>query len=51
MALCPGVVKKPLTPAVRRSVGLAVHSLKHASPAARAFLKTAKALAATLRKP
>ena len=32
-------------------IDLAVHSLKHASPAARAFLKTAKALAATLRKP
>ena len=47
MSLCPGVIKKPLTPAVRRSVGLAVHSLKHASPAARAFLKTAKALAAS----
>lgn len=51
MSLCPGVIKKPLTPAVRRSVGLAVLSLKHASPAAHAFLKTAKALAATLRKP
>lgn len=51
MSLCPGVIKKPLTPAIRRSVGLAVHSLKHASPAARAFLKTAKALAATLCEP
>ncbi len=51
MALCPGVIKKTLSPAVRRSVGLAVHSLKHASPAARAFLKTARTLATTLRKP
>ena len=50
MALCPGVIKKPLTPAVRRSVGLGVHSLKHASPAARAFLKTAKGLSGKLRK-
>lgn len=51
MALCPGVVKKPLTPAIRRSTGLAVPSIKHASPATRAFLKTAKAIASTLRKP
>ena len=50
MALCPGVVKKPLTPACRRSVGLAVLNLKHASPAAHAFLKTAKTLTAALRK-
>lgn len=51
MAMCPGVIKKPFAPAIRRSVGLAVHSLKHASPAASAFLKTAKALAVKLRKP
>lgn len=51
MSLCPGVIKKPLTPAIRRSVGLAVHSLKHASPATRAFLKTARTLAATLHRP
>ena len=51
MSMCPGVVKKPLTPAIRRSVGLAVHNLKHASPAARAFMKTAKTLAAKLRRP
>ena len=49
MALCPDVVKKPLTPPAKRSVGLAVHSLKHASPAAKAFLKTAKTLATNLR--
>ena len=49
MALCPGVVKKPLTPSAKRSIGLAVHSLKHASPAAKAFLKTAKTLATNLR--
>ena len=51
MALCPGVVKKPLTPPAKRSVGLAVHSLKHASPAALAFLKTAKTLTTSLRGP
>ena len=51
MSLCPGVIKKPLIPAVRRSVGLAVPNLKHASPAASAFLKTAKNMASTLRKP
>ena len=50
MALCPGVVKKTLAPACRRSVGLAVPNLKHASPAAHAFLKTAKTLTAALRK-
>ena len=49
MALCPDVVKKPLTPPAKRSVGVAVHSLKHASPAAKAFLKTAKTLATNLR--
>lgn len=51
MALCPGAIKKPLTPAIRRSVGLGVLSRKHASPAARAFMNTARALTATLRKP
>lgn len=48
MALCPGVVKKPLAPMVKRSVGLAVLSQKHASPAVHAFLKTSKSLAGTL---
>jgi len=47
MALCPGVVKIPLTPVARRSVGLAVNNLAQASPAVLAFLKTAKTLAAT----
>lgn len=50
MALCPGVIKKPLTSAIRRSVGLAVPSLKYASPAAKAFLKTAKTMAASLHR-
>lgn len=50
MAMCPGVIKKPLTPIARRSVGLAVPSLKHASPAVHAFLKTSKLLASALRQ-
>ncbi len=50
MAMCPGVVKKPLVPVARRSVGLAVQSLKHASPAVHALLKIAKSLSATLRQ-
>ena len=50
MAMCPGVVKKPLTPPAKRSVGLAVSSLKQASPAVLAFLKIAKTLAPTLRQ-
>jgi DNA-binding transcriptional LysR family regulator len=49
MAMCPGVLKKPLSPAAKKSVGLAVQSLKQASPAAHAFLKTARFLASTLR--
>lgn len=49
MAMCPGVVKKPLAPVAKRSVGLAVQSRKHASPAVQAFLKTAKSLMSTLR--
>lgn len=43
MALCPGVLKKPLTPRVKRRVGLAVPNREHGSPAVRAFLKTAAA--------
>lgn len=50
MTMCPGVTKKPLTPMAKRSVGLAVPSLKHASPAAHAFLKTAKVLMSKLRQ-
>ena len=50
MATSPGVIKKPLTPVAGRSVGLAVPSLKHASPAVHAFLKTARLLAPELRR-
>ncbi|KJK02306.1 LysR family transcriptional regulator [Burkholderiaceae bacterium 26] len=49
MALCPGVIKKPLTPKVKRSVGLAVLKREHASPAVEAFLKVAKLATATVR--
>ena len=49
MALCPGVAKKPLTPRVKRSVGLAVLNRAHASPAVEAFLNVAKSVAASLR--
>lgn len=49
MALCPGAVKKPLTPRVRRSVGLAVLNRTHASPAVEAFLKLAKSVVTPLR--
>ena len=45
MAMCPGVVKKPLSPFVRRSVGLGVRNRKSVSPATAAFLKVAKAVA------
>lgn len=47
MALCPGVTKKPLTPRVKRSVGLAVLKREQASPAVEAFLKVARSVAAT----
>lgn len=50
MAMCPGVVKKPLTPVAIRSFGLAVPSFKQASPALQAFLKTARSLAGSLAK-
>ena len=50
MAMCPGVVKKPLTPVARRSVGLAVQNIKHTSPAVHAFLKIAKSMMPTLRQ-
>ncbi|MDR0441570.1 MAG: LysR family transcriptional regulator [Candidatus Accumulibacter sp.] len=46
MALCPGVVKRPLAPRVKRFIGLAVPSRKQASPAVHAFLKTAKSVLA-----
>lgn len=38
--LCPGIafVSKPLDPPVRRSIGIATHSTRQASPAARAFI-------------
>ncbi|WP_311224279.1 MULTISPECIES: LysR family transcriptional regulator [unclassified Acidovorax] len=49
MALCPGVTKKPLTPRVKRSVGLAVLKRAHVSPAVEAFLNVAKSVAASLR--
>jgi DNA-binding transcriptional LysR family regulator len=49
MAMCPGVTKKPLAPVAKRSVGLAVPSLKHASPAVHAFLKTSRFLMSKLR--
>jgi DNA-binding transcriptional LysR family regulator len=42
MAMCPGAVKKPLSPVAKRAIGLAVPSLEHASPAVHAFLKTSK---------
>ncbi|AOR65694.1 MULTISPECIES: LysR family transcriptional regulator [Pectobacterium] len=44
MALCPGVVKRPLTPKARRFIGLAVPNKNQASPAANAFLKVAKSI-------
>jgi hypothetical protein len=45
MAMCHGLVKKPLTPAVKRSVGLAVRSRKSCSLATEAFLKLARSVA------
>ena len=50
MATSPGVTKIPLTPVAGRSVGLAVPSLRHASPAVHAFLKTSRLLAPELRR-
>jgi DNA-binding transcriptional LysR family regulator len=50
MATSPGVTKKPLTPVAGRSVGLAVPSLKQASPAVHAFLKTSRLLMPELRR-
>jgi DNA-binding transcriptional LysR family regulator len=50
MAMCPGAVKKPLSPAAKRSIGLAVPSLKHASPAVHAFLKTSRVVLSRLRQ-
>ncbi len=42
LSLYPGVVKRPLQPMVKRSVGLAVRNEKQLSPAVQAFLKLAK---------
>lgn len=50
MAMCPGAVKKPLSPVAKRSIGLAVPSLKHASPATHAFFKTSRFVISRLRK-
>ena len=47
MALCPGVLKKPLNPKVKRHIGLAVLNQKYSSPAVHAFLKTARAIIKT----
>lgn len=48
MALCRGVTKRPLTPRVKRSVGLAILKREGASPAVEAFLKVAKSVAVSL---
>ncbi len=48
LALCPGAVKKPLTPRVKRAVGLAVLDRKNVSPATEAFLKMAKRVASSV---
>lgn len=50
MTLCPGVIKKPLTPRAKRSVGLAVMKRAQASPSVEAFLKVAKSVATSLRQ-
>ena len=44
LAQFPHVVKRPLQPAFKRSVGLAVKNKKHLSPAALAFINTALAI-------
>lgn len=48
LALCPGAVKKPLTPRVKRAVGLAVLDRKNVSPATESFLKMAKRVASSV---
>ena len=45
----PGLVRLPLKPAARRRVGLAVRDLRQATPAAKAFLQVAKAVAPTIK--
>ena len=45
----PGLVRRPLKPAARRRVGLAVRDLRQATPAAKAFLQVAKAVAPTIK--
>ena len=50
LAMCPGAIKKPLSPVAKRSIGLAVPSLKQASPAVHAFLKTSRSLMFKLRQ-
>ena len=49
MEMCPGVFKKPLSPVAERSVGLAVRSRKHVSPAVEAFLKVSETVMKSLR--
>lgn len=49
MEMCPGVFKKPLSPVAERSVGLAVRSMKHISPAVEAFLKVSGTVMKSLR--
>lgn len=44
----PGLVKLPLRPRVKRRVGLAVHDMRQLTPAAKAFMDVAKALAPKL---
>lgn len=46
-----GFVKRPLKPAAKRRVGLAVRDRRQATPAATAFLQVAKAVAPTLAFP
>ena len=48
LALCPGVVKRPLTPRMKRAVGLAVLDRKNVSPATEAFLRMAKRVASSV---
>lgn len=48
LALCPGAVKRPLTPRVKRAVGLAVLERKNVSHATEAFLKMAKRVASSV---
>lgn len=49
MTLFPGVLKKPLTPRVKRRVGLAMPNREKGSPALRSFLETAEGCAKDIR--